>query len=381
MKNYPLSSTMTHKKAIQSFFVAAAYVWIAQCPASAAIRNAASCQLAAVQSAVALAVVGDTVRIPAGQCDWGSGNLAINAGIYLQGSGRDATLIHASTGTGALITVSCSNGKPALLSDIGLTGKANPAIWDGGLNLTNDCQNFMVFNSRFSDFVDYGLSVRGNAKGVIYQNEFLNNYRPGQVGGATGYGVVVYGNGTWTALELGTEKAVFVEDNYFHGNRHAIASNNGSTYVFRYNTVISSDSVRHFSMVDAHGLSSSPRGSRSWEIYENKLTAGTSAAQQRSAIGIRGGDGVVFNNTITNPAVFARIIELLTEGGTTCPIPDQMTQGYFWSNSPQIILNSSTGCLVEGTHYFQSALAGYKPYAYPHPLRMPPANPRGLKIL
>ncbi len=349
--------------------------------------SAPTCAFSAVQGAVNSGNTGDVVNIPAGTCDWGSNTLTVPGGVSLRGAGRTSTIIRGSSGTNDLITIDCSNGKTSNFSDMTLIGKANPAIWDGGLTLLNGCKDFMVFNSKFSDFVNHGLSVEGNSRGVIFNNNFFNNFRAGQTGGTTGYGVVVYGDSTWPPLELGTANAVFVEDNIFSGNRHNIASNNGSRYVFRHNTVTAPEPVKNFALVDAHGFTSSPRGSRSWEVYNNTFSTNllTSDAA-RTVMGIGGGDGVIFNNILLNPHTVSRTIELWAPQQTsTYPAKDQMTSGYFWNNSPNILCNDAPANFVEGRDYFLYARPGYAPYAYPHPLRTsdaltPPQSPSNLSV-
>lgn len=342
----------------------------------AATITAASCHNTVAQPDVRTALLsardGDTVIIPAGTCDWEGNTLTVVGGVSIQGAGKTDTVLRGSSGTGTLITIDCSNRKSSSFSDMTLVGKATPAIRDGGLTLANGCKDFKVFNSKFTDFGNHGISVVGNSRGVIFNNEFIDNFRESQVGGAMGYGVVVYGDGTWPPLELGTANAVFIEDNLFSGNRHDIASNNGSRYVFRYNTVIVTPSVRHFPMVDAHGHASSPRGSRSWEIYNNTFSTNLPPKVfARSAVGIRGGDGVVFNNVITSSSTVRHMIDLKAlEIGPTYPTMDQMRSGYFWDNTPSTLLNEAPGNLVEGRDYFLYARPGYKSYTYPHPLTM-----------
>lgn len=352
--------------------------------------QAQNCGFSAVHDAVQNAIdsgVNSVVNIPAGTCNWGNNELVLPGGISLKGSGNATTVLRSySSANKRLITIDCSNGKTARFSDMTLIGKGNPAIWDGGLVFKGGCRDFLVFNSRFSDFVYYGVAVRGDSQGVIYQNKFLNNYRAGQTGGQAGYGVVVYGNGTWPPLELGTENAVFVEDNYFSGNRHHIASNNGSRYVFRYNRVIATSAVRHFPMVDAHGLGSSPRGSRSWEIYNNTFSTNLVAKEKvRVITSIRGGDGVVFNNMVTDPISIRSMIELSAlEVVSPYPSMDQMRSGYFWNNSLDLLVNEAPSHFALGQDYFLTARPGYTPYVYPHPLRrsqtaMPPIAPTNLR--
>jgi hypothetical protein len=211
------------------------------------------------------------------------------------------------------------------------------------------------------------MEVRGAMaqRGVIYNNEFLDNYNSTLRN--LGYGIVIFADGTWPELELGTQNAIFVEDNYMAGNRHHIASNNSARYVFRYNVTQANDLTKDFQQIDAHGYSSAQRGTRSWEIYNNKFFANTTTGRNFAAIGVRGGDGVIFNNTygdkITNPVI------LMAEGGTcgTYPVQDQIRQAYI--SEAVNVTNQCTSMVVVNRDYFLTARSGYTPYTYPHPLR------------
>jgi hypothetical protein len=345
--------------------------------------NAANCSYAAVRSAVMAAAAGTTVVIPAGDCDWGTQQLTVPAGIYLHGAGMNATTIRRNgfvSETAYLIAFDCSNGLRASLSDMSMIGNGNGAIWDKGLGLLNGCRDFRVFNARFSNFIFSAVYVGDapNQRGVIYSNNFINNYSAALHN--LGYGVVVYGGGAWPALDLGSPNAVFVEDNYFSGNRHNIASNNGSVYVFRHNTVIGQDPAKDFAMTDAHGLSSSPRGSRSYEVYNNTYSTNISSGLQRTAVGIRGGDGVIFNNTMA--LTISRAIELIPEGFSCGDYPglDQIRSLYIWNNTNTSangyttngIDNNCPASIGLNRDYFLAPRPGYTPYTYPHPLRAGP---------
>lgn len=184
-----------------------------------------------------------------------------------------------------------------------------------------------------------------------------------------GYGVVIYGDGTWPALELGTQNAVFIENNYIYGNRHHVASNNSSCYVSRYNTVIANDLTKDYATADAHGLSSSPRGSRSWKIYNNNFSAKLLSGRVYAAIGIRGGDGVIFNNTISSDITRPVVLEVEDSSCGTYPAKDQTRQAWIRNNNAGTISSDCSSSIQLGRDYFTIAKAGYTPYAYPHPLR------------
>jgi hypothetical protein len=330
----------------------------------------ASCSFSEVQAAVNSAAAGTTVKIPAGDCSWGTSQLAVPGGVYLQGAGKDATILR-RVGTVSesayLIKYDCSNGQRAILSDVTLMGNGNGAIHDKGLGLLNGCVDFKVANSKFTKFVFAGMYVDGAIKqrGVIYKNDFIDNYSNDLRN--LGYGIAVYGDGTWPELELGTQNAVFVEDNYMKGNRHHIASNNSSRYVFRYNTVIANDLTKDFAMTDAHGLSSSPAGSRSWEIYKNNYSADLTSGQEYSSIGIRGGDGVIFDNTVASNIAYPVTLEI--EGATcgTYPATGQIRQAWIWNSGT--IKNNCSASIQLDRDYYTTPKSGYVPFTYPHPLR------------
>lgn len=212
--------------------------------------NAASCAYAAVTSAVEIATAhapGITVNIPPGDCDWGVQQLTIPGGIYLRGAGQALTIIRRIgnvPNTRYLIAYDCANGQRAVFSDISLVGNGDGTIQDKGLGLLCGCIDFEVTKSTFSHFIFSAIYVGDTItqRGVIHNNIFIDNYS--SILRNLGYGVVIYGDGTWPELDLGSKNAVFVEDNYFSGNRHSIASNNGAIYVFRYNNVLGQDATK-----------------------------------------------------------------------------------------------------------------------------------------
>jgi len=232
-----------------------------------------------------------------------------------------------------------------------------------------------------SRFSDAGLTIRGQgARGVVYLSDFNSNFKCSSTDSTypcLGYGVAVYGDSAAVGpLALGTKAAVFVEDCTFRDNRHDIASNAGSRYVFRYNTVSTTDRTRNWGRIDAHGRGSYPPGSRSWEVYENQIDTepGTNSAD---GIYLRGGDGVVFNNDISGAIPYT--VRLTVEGGCTgktYPVPDQPRDVYVWGNTrggvASNLVDVPSACatfIQQGTDYALTARPGYSPFVYPHPLR------------
>ncbi len=340
--------------------------------AAAGTIRAANCNFATVQLAVSAAAAGQTVAIPAGTCDWGGNQLAIQAGITLKGAGMNATVLQrtaAVPGNTYLVRFDCGNGRQAKFSDMTLVGANLSYSEDRGLGLIGGCVDFVVTNAKFTKFVFAGVEVRGLARqrGVIYNSQFIDNYN--STVHNLGYGVVVFGDGTWPALELGSANAVFVEDNYLSGNRHHIAANNGARYVYRHNTNVATELTKDFHQVDAHGLSSSPRGTRSWEIYANSFSAVLDSGRNFAAVGMRGGDGVIYNNSYTSniASPVALMLEIVSCG--TYPVQDQITQAYILETAPNAVSSKCEPSIALNREYFLKARPGYTPYVYPHPLR------------
>lgn len=241
---------------------------------------------------------------------------------------------------------------------------------DYGL-IVSDVPDFRIDHSYFEGFGFAGVRVEGDSNGVIDHVIFVDNYKEGI--GNLGYGVVVYGEDHWeTELQPGGAQATFVEDSLFVGSRHAIAANAGAHYVFRYNQVLGNVMA---CAVDAHGMGyGSARGTRYVEIYRNEIG---DPVYDRCGIGIRGGAGVIFENTIKD---YDNPILLILEWGTPdalkseYPAFDQVHDLHIWDNQitggptqPQVD-ETGIGFIKAGRDYFTDVKPGYVPYEYPHPL-------------
>ncbi len=331
-----------------------------------------------------------TVAIPAGTCAWDHNQLVLPGRIALKGAGRDLTIIKRTAAVADqvyLVKIECYVYKNANFSGMTLAG-ANPFLsLDRGLGLIGGCLDFKVSNSKFTHFSSAGIEIRGKTapSGVIYSNQFINNYVQDK---GYGYGIVVYGNEEWPDLKLGIDKdpaakypsAVFVENNYMSGNRHHIASNNGARYVFRHNTAIATELTKNYPQVDAHGKGSWPRGTRSWEVYGNHFSAVVTTGGS-IAIGMRGGDGVIFNNTYGTG--ISKPIQLSMEGqkvdyyvpannceGYPLGTTDNITQAYILEAArTNLVTNLCPARLRQGVEYHMTARPAYTPFAHPHPLR------------
>lgn len=248
----------------------------------------------------------------------------------------------------------------------------NDTVEDYGLTLT-DVHHFRVDHSYFEGFGFAAVRVEGSSDGLVDSAIFLDNYKRGI--GNLGYGVAVYGTGDWSeSLQPGGSQATFVEDSLFIGSRHAVAANAGAHYVFRNNEVLRN--VERCA-IDAHGMGyGSYRGTQFVEIYRNFIA---DPVANRCGIGIRGGGGVIFDNTIDG---YQNPILLMLESGTPdslkreYPALDQVQDLYIWDNTStegqakaQTRVDvSAVGFIEHGRDYFSEPRPGYTPHRYPHPL-------------
>jgi len=370
--------------------------------AYSAIINASSCSPTDIQTAVNSARTGDRVQLPAcTNSSWGTQTVKIYEAIAIAGAGENQTILIkpdvVSEVWRGFFHVDCSGWVSGHFEFYGITlqGRGDEQTLDKGMDLRNACKDFIIHDSTFRNFGHAGIYIRdaefnSTGRGLIYNNKFIDNYRVNR-----GYGVHVVGDGNYSLnVQLGTQNAVFVENNYFKGSRHTIASNNGSHYVFRYNTIV--DNREDAAAIDAHGkVIGWPRGSNTYEIYNNSIV---NSIRRWAGAGIRGGDGVIFNNTMSgtdNPIMLFNDSSLsYNDGCTTYPCPDQIRELYIWNNTQDgKTANVSRWkeidklLIQEGRDYFLYPRPGYTPYPYPHPLAVqsddsqPPAAPAGLKIL
>lgn len=341
-----------------------------------------------LSQAVSRAKTGDIVQIPGGKFYF-SNTLLIPGGISLQGAGEDQTqLIKKGTSKRAMLEIDCSKGSVFRLTAFTMSGLGDQTTSGKGIELKKSCQDFRIDHMTFTQYGRAAITVFGDtSRGVIDHNRFIDNYKDG-----LGYGIEVIGGSTWPALELGTRNAVFIEDNYFKGNRHAVASNNGSRYVFRHNQIVSCQV--NAACIDAHGYESWTRGSRSYEIYRNTVSDPT---KRWAAIGLRGGDGVVFDNDFqnTNYAIYVWNGHTGKGYGSNCQYPckDQIRKLYVWNNThhgkaAKITVKKGYEKLIQRNRdYFTKRMPGYSPYTYPHPLvretqaAILPLPPQNLHVL
>lgn len=406
------------------------------------------CDYPAVKSALLNVSNGGTVEIGAGHCDWGEDDPAHpgaqphwvvasiqGKNIKVRGAGVDQTVIHRTSpirgGDEPLLYFGCGSGATIEMSHIHFVGnddeqEGDPVMreadQDSAIQLQGRCQNIKLHDMVFEKFSNAGIMLTGRTAeqdGVVYDNKFISNYKcypldqPDNNYRCLGYGVALWGANNWPDLQLGSANAVFIENNKFYDNRHAVAAHMGVRYVVRYNRILGSERTAPWGMIDAHGnreeANGNVRGTRSWEIYHNTLGSEASGSRKANGFVPRGGDGVFFNNHIQG-RIFTTARMLIESYQEDCdpdvvhpPSPrqfvtDQTTEAWFWDNihapesrdlfpgnpPPLQYFMTSSGSydcsyfLREGEpndppdtwEYTQAPKPGYTPYTYPHPLRM-----------
>jgi len=397
--------------------------------------TADSCSYADVQSKYANSTAhGDTLNIPAGTCGWGS-MLTVTKGVHFAGAGTTSTII---TRNGTAIKADVDSPNNFSVSGIRFVGNGNK------LCITGSQTEFLVDNNAFHDDGDVGLQIIVGSNtcanncgqqtlGVISANSFLST-----VGGTSGDDksfIYITSDGTANGYSRssgigGADNMVFVEDNTFYawadwGKDHAVWTQCGGSYVFRYNTVDNTN-------VDMHG-NCSWWGGREFEIYNNDFDCSQAQNEAGSdgtdnAINVRGGTGVIWGNTwvstggATCQMRFTIYDMRLTAGcnatlypGNQCTTADINSDDnypweyglgrgedngldpiYSWGNSwmsnsltyanldwvdgsqcdsildpDMTLIGTGARTLVEEDRdwYFQTARPTYTPYTYPHPLR------------
>jgi len=375
----------------------------------AATSNASSCLSAAVQSAISSASTGDTVQVPAGTCSWKTPvSIPSNKKITVRGAGRNSTIITRSP-AGFVLNVNQSGSRVT-----GFTFHSGMINIDGD-DWRIDSNRFTATSKFFESIIVRGDRENAHPRGVIDHNEFTGGARI-LVAGWSGLAT----HAIWSqplALGAASGQKVFVEDNTFSYTQWSgvFDTNYGGRFVFRHNTVTNG-------YVEVHSLQQG-RASRSWEIYNNTFKQGGGASLWVPLF-IRGGTGVIYNNTVTGtwgqPTITLDNVRSVStgydygvcNGGSPAdgnqlsngwPCRDQIGRGsdttlwttqnqypsqtsepaYFWNNTAPggaalgvYVHNNTDAWIVSGRDFFNNTQRpGYTPYPYPHPLTQEASAP------
>lgn len=237
------------------------------------------------------------MTIEPANCTAAWNNLTIS-GKYITLNGNGANIERSGT-SGQAVAITVNSGGLTRLTnfdfsetdDSGFSPEAIVGVSSCTYSGASPNASFRIDNSTFTgDGVTHiyiGCHGRGlidnNTFDVASGNEVIQNFGGGD-GASTG----------WTDdVAPGSADAMYVEDNTFNGTGGAdkTAQFYGSRGVYRYNTW---DCVQ----MDVHG--NRPRSGRWWEAYNNThLRVSCSASYNNRWYQIRGGSGLIFNNTMT----------------------------------------------------------------------------------
>ncbi len=359
----------------------------------AATLTAASCGRADVASALSSANPGDTVRVPAGTCSW-SGGLSYS-GVQLVGAGSSTggTVI-----TSGLVTLSKNSGSITRLSGFRFTG-TDAHIRAGG---SSGGRPYVIDNNYIRADVS-GQAVQLTANGGLLHH---NQITAVDWTNADVFNTITSEDWsqapTFGADDASGERNIYIEDNTFTNIAETAPDGDiGSRLVIRHNTYVDSSIVFH----GGAPSDSSPNGGvRHFEVYGNTFVRSSNAFGMNKWIWVRGGTGVIANNTIAradspdgSSYPNKPEIRLSLACPTSYPVQYQVGQS---SASPQssptrpllIFGNTGTGTadgnfisvnssdtaggscgspgsyIQKGRDYVLSNTWGWRPYTYPHPL-------------
>jgi hypothetical protein len=241
-----------------------------------------------VAAAVANASAGDTVRVPAGSFTWGDGGrtaVSLDKAITLRGAGPEATTIVLSESGPTYGTGTISLSAAATARDFSIRGSSGAAT----AFACYSANGWRVTDIHFDGGAGNGYFLYAGSYGLIDNCSIT---------GSNGSAEFVFTRGptdSWqTPSSMGTADAVYIEDCTYDGQGYVSDANSNSRMVVRYCTIKGSNKV------DAHGVASNspPRSCRHIEVYDNSWT---DTSGYFADLEIRGGTGMLFDNTDQNP--------------------------------------------------------------------------------
>jgi hypothetical protein len=358
---------------------------------------------------------GGTVYVPAGNFTFNPTHHDINAnygvmipgGVSVIGAGINKTILtetvnpgnYATGGNPVMFyvhdghyrTAWWPSGKPVRISGFTFKGFVDTEDTTNNIGIqVATTRDFRIDHNMFIDFSSNAIGTSNTNLGVDHPNNTMCGVIDHNVitqpyklisgkGNTWGYGIIVGGqiqhdneSGSWLPITnyLGryTNDVVYVENNIFHYTRHAISENAGGFYVARYNTFY--DGIP-FAQIDIHGFN----GGRGLEAYNNTIIG---PYQQQIGIQVRGGGGVIYNNTILN---LNTGVKIFVDPGTPQPywlIHDLWIWGNTVSAGKTPFVDGTDGNRTLNVDYFLRAPTlgqdgfTYTPYPYPHPLTLQP---------
>ncbi len=267
---------------------------------------ATDCSQTAVQKAVNKARSGEVVKVPAGSCRWPGRVTWRDKNIAVAGVGADRVKITCQECFEVVSSSATSANSRWRLTGLTLRG-ASPSgtvitIWDNvgswheGWRIDHMVLSYPGQGSGYGIFVggatygliDHNTWVYGGGLGIINTGQMSDEW-PGSASKPQG------GYLAAQPLDLGTKKALYIENNTFVGSAPGgmavyDTSSGGGRAVFRHNTVTAG-------IFYAHWTRDKEIGGGVYEIYNNRFIG--NSRFNMYPIRVEGGTGVIFNNTVT----------------------------------------------------------------------------------
>ncbi|HEY1663724.1 MAG TPA: hypothetical protein VGI03_15000 [Verrucomicrobiae bacterium] len=349
----------------------------AQLSAQAKLINLVDGLITDISNAVANASPGDVIQLPPGT-NVMTQTINLN-GVSLIGAGTNQTVLIDEENrvvSAQMINLYPTAGHLTEVANLQLRG----GVTNTGINYYGAIACFGSANTSWRiDNVDFnGLYAKnictyGNSASVIDHNVFYersisieaNCFIPNDGEGDQSYAYPpTYG--------LSSSNVLYVEDNYFTNIVGYVSSvgacdgEGGARMVFRYNTVMNDCFNNHGTETGGRN-----RSERSFEIYDNTFSYGANAPGYPcfAVALIRGGSGVIFNNTCTgyNQLVALRNYRYTTSYyGQWEPFGGANGVTAWDSNSPTLYLsgisagpNGATYLQVTGANWTPNQWVGY----------------------
>jgi hypothetical protein len=298
---------------------------------------AASPALADINTAIALASDGDTVRVPAGSATWAS-IPTITKGIIFAGAGIGVTVI-TSTQTSMVAYVpdatNIAADSPFRVSgftfDAGGTGGSNGMVYVQNTSNVTAITKVRIDHNRLYNSTGTGIWVQGQVYGLA-DNNTLDTVK-------IAYRNLGLNRDSWDhfpATAFGGGSNFFFEDNTIIGDTW-FEGGHGGRYVARYNSA--SGQTTEIGFFDVHGNQSADGALYAQmiaEIYENVATGVT----RWLIVGdLRGGKSLFYNNSWSGTsAVDGSDIKVREEFNDNLSPTDasdiqHVTQTYIWGNT------------------------------------------------
>lgn len=290
----------------------------AVCGGSSPNLTAASAGYTDVNDCLTAAVDGDTITVPAGSATWTSKLTWTNKSITLKGAGIGQTIIYSDV-TGAYpclinLTAKATGNSPAGFTRItgfdfrpgANCGDNTPDTTNGLIHVQGLTDQFRFDHNRVeSSDISVGVVFLGYIRGVVDHNELTNSSTSANRKSFTSFhtkwlNTGSYGDQSWaSASTVGTLDILMFEDNVFDrgtgnfGTNAATDDYQGSRTAYRFNTF-------NDYYLATHGTETGgrQRGFRHLEAYRNSFSW-SYANTLESMIGLRGGTGMIFDNTVT----------------------------------------------------------------------------------